>query len=547
MTLKKIKAMHDRMTRLKEPFVPVWDSINKVYRSFHVGTRGTSSKVMPITINEDIFDSTGSESMRVQTEGITGYLTNPASDWFSLRFEDDDLNENHEGKLWLDSVAKMFRRVFPKTNFYNANSMMLDQGQLVGTGFMFPERDGARGFNFQTFNEHDVWIDENSKDNVDRVVIKKILTTEVLIEEYGENVPKIVKDAEEKAPYREWVVYIAIYPNKDHNEDLLDSFAYSSTHWLDEARDEEAVLREGGYRTFPMICWRMFKIPSLAWGYGTCLEALPEVEKLNLVERDLLTASNFAVDPMWAIPQDMEDEEFDRTPGGMVPVADMNKAPRPMNPGLNYPIGKDVKQDYRRRVENIFKVDFYRLLQTLSERAMTATQVNEMANEKAATIGVMVSRIITEYLNPLFDRLFEIAFENGMLPPVPASLVAGGADFDKIKVDYEGVLAQMLKRFTAVVSANQIVQSIGVLGQISPEVYDNVDVDVLARDIVEASARSASSIRPKDVVEQIRQQRAQVQQMQMQMQMQQSNADAYAKTKAAPEDGSAAQEMMNNA
>lgn len=544
MTITQAKRLLVRLKSLRTPFESIWSDIDRVYSPFTMNRDGAQKGVSPIIVNDELYDCTGSDAKRVQTEGLIGYLTNPASNWFSFRFEDEELDKNRDAKIWLDQCESFFIKAFPKSNFYNANSMLLDQGQHNGTAFLFPQADQTKGFNFKTFNVHDIWIDEDSKDNVDRFIIKIIMTTEKLVKEYDDVSKEITKELKNN-PYQEWTVYFCVTPNDDYDKTKLNSFKYNTLHWVEELEEKKAILREGGYHSFPLVVWRMFKIPTMAWGYGTCLEALPEVEKINIVEKDLLEASNLAVRPTKAIPIEMEDEELDFSPNGMIYYSDPNRLPHNLSAGANYPIGKDTKLEYKRKIENIFKVDFYRMLQTLSERAMTATQVNEMANEKASTIGVMVSRLITEYLNPLFDRLLNIGFEQQLLPPLPSILE--GMKAQDIKIDYSGVLAQMQRRFSSVVNHNQVLQSLSLLGQIDPGVYDNLDIDIMAREIVLNSDAKAKTIRSEDMVKKIREQRAMMQQQQVQMQQEQMRGDVYSKTSKTPEKGSGAEQMMEGA
>ncbi len=147
-----------------------------------------------------------------------------------------------------------------------------------------------------------------------------------------------------------------------------------------------------------------------------------------------------------------------------------------------------------------------------------------------------------ECLDPLIDRVFGIALEEGWLPPPPPILQQyAGA---KIKIDYLGPLAQAQKRFFTNQPYRNAFQEIFPLIEVQQalgmqnNVADNINFDAVARDMLEANDVPQDSIMPKEVVAQIREQRAQAMQRQQQLDEAERMGKVYPGLTKSPESGS---------
>ena len=135
---------------------------------------------------------------------------------------------------------------------------------------------------------------------------------------------------------------------------------------------------------------------------------------------------------------------------------------------------------------------------------LTATQVIEMAGEKAAILGNRMGRMETEWLNPTHDRQFAIETRAGRIPMPPQILLdqSGG----KIEVDYLGPLAQAQKRIFKSQAIRGGVQFIGdmanIYGESAKDIIDPVDIE---RDYLTSIGFPVRYIRTDDKIEEIRQ------------------------------------------
>src|SRR5690349_21273952 len=70
-------------------------------------------------MNQSIIDNSGTRGLRVLAAGMMAGMTSPARPWFRLGLPDDDLQQSHAVKVWLDDVTKLLLRIFRKSNTYN--------------------------------------------------------------------------------------------------------------------------------------------------------------------------------------------------------------------------------------------------------------------------------------------------------------------------------------------------------------------------------------------------------------------------------------------
>lgn len=139
---------------------------------------------------------------------------------------------------------------------------------------------------------------------------------------------------------------------------------------------------------------------------------------------------------------------------------------------------------------------------------MTATEVHVRVALIRQLLGPVYGRFQAEYLQPLVERCFGLAYRAGAFPPAPESLQ--NANFN---VRYISPLAraQQLENVTAI---ERLGANVANLAQVAPEVTDLIDADEATRVIADALGVPAKVVRTSDAVEQLRQQRQQAKQQQ---------------------------------
>ncbi|WP_353805549.1 portal protein, partial [Mesorhizobium sp.] len=282
--------------------------------------------------------------------------------------------------------------------------------------------------------------------------------------------------------------------------------AFASYHVLE---DEEVIVRESGFRSFPVSCFNWRRYEGDPYGISPTIEALTTVREENAVRRSGLRALQQVTDPATASKARLD----------YVPV---------LNPGENYPgliddqgrpliapIATGQNPTYafsyaESRAEEIRDMMFVDLFQTLVQNPqMTATEALIRQEEKGALLGPSGSIIQAGFASNL-DRELGILEDKGLYEEdsrfLPPASLAGKA----VRPTFTGPL-DVLRRSAEARDTIQVVTAAMQMAQFDPGVMDNIDGDEALK-IVQSAGRSPQRIfRRQDEVAGIRDARAKAQ------------------------------------
>ncbi|RWG41917.1 MAG: phage tail protein [Mesorhizobium sp.] len=279
--------------------------------------------------------------------------------------------------------------------------------------------------------------------------------------------------------------------------------AFASYHVLE---DEEIIVRESGFRSFPVSCFNWRRYEGDPYGISPTIEALTTVREENAVRRSGLRALQQVTDPATASKARLD----------YVPV---------LNPGENYPgliddqgrpliapIATGQNPTYafsyaESRAEEIRDMMFVNLFQTLVQNPqMTATEALIRQEEKGALLGPSGSIIQAGFASNL-DRELGILEDKGLYEEdsrfLPPASPAGKA----VRPTFTGPL-DVLRRSAEARDTIQVVTTAMQMAQFDASVMDNIDGDEALK-IVQSAGRSPQRIfRRQDEVAGIRDARA---------------------------------------
>ncbi|MGX9575144.1 portal protein [Mesorhizobium sp. f-mel] len=282
--------------------------------------------------------------------------------------------------------------------------------------------------------------------------------------------------------------------------------AFASCHVLE---DEEVIVRESGFRSFPVSCFNWRRYEGDPYGISPTIEALTTVREENAVRRSGLRALQQVTDPATASKARLD----------YVPV---------LNPGENYPgliddqgrpliapIATGQNPTYafsyaESRAEEIRDMMFVNLFQTLVQNPqMTATEALIRQEEKGALLGPSGSIIQAGFASNL-DRELGILEDKGLYEEdsrfLPPASLAGKA----VRPTFTGPL-DVLRRSAEARDTIQVVTTAMQMAQFDASVMDNIDGDEALK-IVQSAGRSPQRIfRRQDEVAGIRDARANAQ------------------------------------
>jgi hypothetical protein len=281
-----------------------------------------------------------------------------------------------------------------------------------------------------------------------------------------------------------------------------------------------AFLRETGFDEFPALCPRWNLAGNDIYGSSPAMDALGDVEQLQIQEREKSKAIQKMVSPPLNVPSSLRAESVvNALPNGTT-FYDPQAGAMPMASPLYQvqPRVMELQQDMeyvRNRIRGAFYADLWRMISEMERSGVTATEIDARREEKLLMLGPVLERLHHELLDPLIDRTFAIAQRAEILPEVPEALSG-----HEVQVEYISMLAQA-QRAVAIGGIERVVGFIGQLAGIDPQVLDKLDRDQAVDEVAKAIGAPPHIIRSDKEVEALRAERAQAQQAAQAAQQQQ--------------------------
>lgn len=526
---KDIVRFHEALKRVRQPFESVVDDILEFVRQ----SRKINDTTKGNKLTGNVYDGTPLQALNLWADGMYGYLCSPNLDWFSLtlphtvnfprtsmmrRFSGKRLDDMPEVSQFLNDTEDELKAALLRSNFYAIMPQFFRDGGSVGTAVIDTEEDLQTGkiiFTPLHFREYCIAEDKNGM--VDTLYRRYPVTLRNLVQKFGlDALTKIDRDFEKKYaddPYQELYVIHAVQPRADFSPGRVDSKSLPwGSYWILEGKSD-SLLHESGYRRFPAIGWRYRKETDEIYGRSPAWDAYSEIMLGNQEARTNLIAGQKMAEPPMIALQDLRGK-INSGARGWTWVEMMSDAPQPLHDGVKYtlPFALDMRERTDKTIREHFNVDFFLMLSQAAYNKvfLTATQVIQMAGEKAAVLATRTDTLNIEAFNPIIDRVWDIEKESNRLPQMPDILAEfGGAN---IEVDYLGPLAQAQKVMFQTQGIKAAVESSMPIFQTFPESRDVVDADAIVRSIFKANRAPAASLRQEKSVAQLRQIRLQAEQ-----------------------------------
>jgi hypothetical protein len=460
-----------------------------------------------------LFDSTGIQANELLSATLSSGLTNPQTTWFFLTTGDEKLDRDDEVRLWMADTLLRLHAIINGSNFHSENhEFNLDLG-AIGNGCMFVEEDDSTVVRFAARHIAETWIDENSTGMVDTLYREYEQTARQLVHAFGEkNVPaKIARMAKEPGDQQKFRVLHVIEPREMKGKKAgPKGYAFASKYILCE---DEATLEEGGYREQPFMFARWGKASGEKYGRGPGQTALPDMKMLNLMKKTTIEGAQLTIRPPHVLPHDGYLLPIKWVPGGTIyaKAGHNTDSIKPLLQNARIDFGIEFVRMVQKQVMEAFMVERFQLP---NGPQMTATEVMQRTDVMYRYMGPMLANLQHQYLRPLIDRVFAIAYRKKLIATAPEALQ--GKD---VSVRYSSPVAKA-QRASDGQSIMNAIQAAAPFIQADPAVLDNLDGDEALRHIAEIYGVPERILRARSQIQNMRQAR-QVQQQKMQ-QMQES-------------------------
>ncbi|OBQ80706.1 portal protein [Mesorhizobium sp. WSM3873] len=453
--------------------------------------------------------------------GLESLIIPQSEKWHGLTTAEMDDEETDEEKEWAEALRDFLfaLRYSANSNFVPTTQACLRNVVRYGPAYLYAEEGfGGTLIRYASIPVVEGYLSRNRWGQVDTFHRRYERTARQAAQLLGyEKLPARIKAlVDDPAKCEGKVSLIQCVQPRDERRmyrsggfyQYLDA-AFASYHVIE---DEEEIVRESGFRTFPVSIFNWRRYEGDAYGISPSIEALTTVREENAVRRSGLRALQQITDPPTASKARLD----------YVPV---------LNPGENYPgliddNGRALIQpiatgqnpsyafDYAAsRAEEIRDMMFVNLFQTLVQNPqMTATEALIRQEEKGALLGPSGSIIQAGFAANL-DRELSILEDKGLYDEdsrfAPPESLAGKT----VRPTFTGPL-DVLRRSAEARDTIQVVTTAMQMAQFDPGIMDNIDGDEALR-VVQSAGRSPQRIfRRKDEVEGLRGARAQAQQAQ---------------------------------
>lgn len=428
--------------------------------------------------HNQIYDSTGTRSLRVLAAGMMAGMTSPARPWFRLATGSPEMMKVEAVKIWLADVTRMMLEIFARSNLYRSLHMMYEELGVFGTAPCLILPDFETVIHCYPLTAGEYWITTNAKGEVDTLFREFQKPVGALVEEFGyENCSQSTKSLYDNRQLDTWVTVVhAIEPRLTRDSSKRDALnmPWRSVYFEMGAEGRNKYLRESGFNSFPAIVPRWAVSGQDIYGNSPGMEALGDVQQLQHEQLRKAQGIDYMTKPPVQMPTSRKGAEVDLLPGGVSYIDSASPQGAittafEVRLDLNYLL-QDI-QDVRERIRGAFYADLFLMLSQADNGRMTATEVAERHEEKLLMLGPVLERLYNEMLDPLIDLTFGRMVEAGILPEAPPEL-EGMA----LNVEFVSMLAQA-QRAVATNSIDRFVAGMGVVSQFNPGVLDKFDGD----------------------------------------------------------------------
>ena len=365
-----------------------------------------------------ILDSTGTDATRILASAIMSGLTPANSRWFELDVD----GETAEDKRYLDNAAETIWLNIHQSNF-DAEAFEACIDAVAGGWFaLYVEEDAERGgYSFEQWPIAGVYATSTRRDGlIDTCYREHSMPAAAASEAFGlKNLSEATQKLVKEKPDEQVCFIHAIEPRLPYvvGAKMAKNLPFGS--YVVEAKNKHMV-RESGYHEFPVIVPRWQRIPDTSYGIGPVFDALPDIRMLNELKALQLASADVAIGGMW-IAED--DGVFNPRTAKLGPrkilIANSVESIKPLQTGANFQLADYLVTGAQASIRRVLMAD---QLQPQDGPRMTATEVHVRVEMIRQLLGPIYGRLQAEYLRPLIERCFGIAFRAGVLGDPPESL-----------------------------------------------------------------------------------------------------------------------------
>jgi hypothetical protein len=433
-------------------------------------------------------------------------------EFFGIHVDDEDLDEGDQERAFLEHISKIQWRGMsdPAANLVRATTQTDHDFAAFGNGVLRASLNVAGdGLLHRNYHLRDCAWSENAEGKVDAIHRNWNPTARQLKQHFRNKVSKDVIRACEKDPEKTFACRHVVLPSRvyDYKSKGGKSFPYVS---LFVERETETVLEEVGMNWFEYVVPRWQTVSGSAYGVSMAtMILLPDGRTLQVVMRTTREAGENYVNPPLIAVSDAIRGDIALYPGGITTAdieydAKLGDVLRPITKDKGgFPITFDIANALKEDIRQGFMLDKIQLPETT--RAMTATEVRRRVQEHIRAAAPISKPIQQDYNHPLCEIDFQIMMEAGAFPmdAMPASL-----EGMELKYKFRSPLDELAEQNEADIFVDVRDRILVPSAQIDPSVIETANLAEATRDAMRAAGWKQKWFKPKEAVDERREQEA---------------------------------------
>ncbi len=463
-------------------------------------------------------------------DGFMGNLINMNQNWFNLRYESDEFSEEQDDIAGANGfLGKCQRRVYSELargNFYTESRLASKDAFFGGASatFIHFDKDDRRVV-FDTLCPWDWWCDTDINGKYNTFFYRYRLSAYKAYERFGDKLPDyIIKEAKNSPQYPTYYEFLlCIYPNGSfyHTNgnaifDTKKRFAVVDMLVSSDRKSEGRILNLSGMNIFPVVIHIWDKDGDNPYGTSPVIRILPELRRLNMLAYETALSIQKMNHKKWAVTASVY-EQWSDDPGTVLQVPSMEQAPKALDDGQTIEGANLLLQDEIAYIERLLYNDMFSYL-SRQDKVFTATQVNAVKSEELSLLSAIFGNVQMQKIEPSIRLTMSFMQSNRLLPRDTDKVLNSKG---RLSITLDSVLAQSLRQYTfrdAGLATVDVVERFVAMQLVEP--LDNLNMDVLLRNIVAGIGGAPELLKDKVEVAELREIRAQqLQKAQEQQQM----------------------------
>lgn len=480
----------------------------------------------PHVKSKKILDSTTFIAVRNFASGMMTGATSPTRRWFKTGIMNRDNKKNkmsYAAKLWCSNQAELSRKILYASNFYQLLPEVYEQLGVFLFSCIAMEKDYDNVANFKVLPIGSYYYSKDGRGVVDTVCRNYMESAKNLVERYGlENCSDAVQQVYKARPNDMFEIVHFVEPNREYKEGSpISAQKKFISVTYEVGNGTTSFLKKAGFDKFPYVVFEASCNGEDAYPSKGCgIYALPDAKQLMSMIKELGKAVKKMVSPAYQGSASLKNKRLSDNPGFFNEDGDNGAGIRPIhevNPQVLEL--KNIIAELRENIKSIFYNDLFAMILNTAERGRTATEVNELKEEKLVLLSPLLEQIHTA-LKQILDWLFYTEMEAGILPEVPQEL-----EGEEIEIEFISTLAQAMKAQNISSMERFITFTANMAQAVDPVLIKKIKGEKMIDDYADFANIDPNQIAPNEELEALRQQQAEKQAQAEQMQQLQAGSE----------------------